>query len=221
MIIFALCWRYRYFQVRERLKTLINIREDILYGKLTVFSEIHSKWKDYIRRSYRRFLEKSEMDEEKKEVNERKEDSKEKDLEKSIEEQKEVLQVPQSDIRDIKESLQKIEAMMEGTSKFSSWCILGGVYIAIGSAMMGISVSFSSALLKAGGIFLGLFIVLAGMFMIKSAYYAGTNANRYPNASMNALKELRHTNKWLSYGFLFMACAILILIALFKFSFGL
>lgn len=158
------------------------------------------------------------MDEEKKELKEGKE-SMEKDLEKSINEQKEILKVPQSDIRDIKESLQEIRGILEETSKVSLLYVLGGVYIAIGLAMMGFSVSSSS--LKILGVLVGLFIFLAGVFIIIGTYYARTNVNKYPDLCINALKELKHTNKWLFCSFLCIVCAILTFIVLFCFSFGL
>ncbi len=158
------------------------------------------------------------IDEEKKELKEEK-DSKEKDLEKSIKEQKEVLQDLQNDIRVIKESLQELRGIVEGTSKFSLLYVLGGVYIAIGLAMMGFSVSYSSPSLRILGVPVGFFIFLAGMFMIKGTYYAGTNVNKYPNKC--TLKELWHTNKWLFCSFLCIACAFLTFIVLFFLSFSL
>jgi F0F1-type ATP synthase membrane subunit b/b' len=201
----CLCFFIGYHWFQKRVKPLINTREAIISDELTDFSEIHRKWNEYIKKYYGKLLEKSEMDEEKEKIKEGGEKSGEMVLEKGIKEHKEVLKVHQSDIKDIKESLQEIRGLVEGTSKFSSWCVLGGVGIAAGFGIMGISVSFSSLSLKIWGLFFGYVLFLAGMFMIKGAYYAGTDLKKYPDKFelyyMKHLTELRHTNKWLFRGF--------------------
>ena len=203
MITFALYnWFYRYPRVQKRLKRLINIREPIISGELTDFSEIRKEWKEYIKKYYRKLLEKSELDEEEKELNEGKEKSEKKNLE-----QKEVLQVPQSDIRDIKESLRRIEDINEVSLFSSEWRIFGSLCIAIGFAMIGIRVSLGytnpSEIEKA--MIFSFLLIFAGAFMISGTYIAGKNVNLYKKP---------WKNKLLFLGILSLVCAGLVLIAL-------
>ena len=134
---------------------------------------------------------------------------------KSKNEQKEVLQALQSDIQDMKESLQEIREAQEGASKFTTWCVLGSATVTAGLAIIGINVSYSSPSLRICGLIFGLVMFLAGMFMIKGSY-AGTDLNKYPDKFvsyyMKHPRELWHTNKLLSSGLLFLVLDIFILI---------
>ena len=160
------------------------------------------------------------VDEKKKELDERKENLKKMELEKSIKQQKEVLQVPQSDIRDIKKELKEIKRILNWTSKFTSLCVVGGVGIAVGSVIMAISVTSSASSLELGGLLLGLVIFLAGMFMIMGADYARKNLEKrdMEMSNMRHIIEPWHKNKWLFYSFLLMVFGIFILIVLFYLS---
>lgn len=57
-----LIYQIRYHKPHQkRLKPLINIREAIISGELTDFGEIHSKWEEYRRKYYKKYLEKSDQ----------------------------------------------------------------------------------------------------------------------------------------------------------------
>lgn len=137
LVLAVIVWRiYKNYSYprQESLKPLINTREAIISGKLTDFSEIHRKWKEYMKKYYGKLLEKSEMDEEKKELKEKKGDSKEKDLEKNFEEQKEVLHALQRDISYIKRRMDGIDC--------SNLCyVFGSLFFGGGLTMMAVTIA--------------------------------------------------------------------------------
>lgn len=151
---------------------------------------------------------------EKKELKEGEEGSEEKNLEKSIKEQKEVLQ---SDMNNIKGSLQEIKGVLEGSKFFSGWCTLGSLCIAIGFALMGILFSLryidSSEFIFA--VIFNFLLIFAGSLMISGAYHAGTDVNKYPDKpGIKTVKKLWDKNKLLFFGILFLFCDLFVLIVL-------
>jgi len=104
-----------------RLRHLRKIREDIISGE-TNSNKIREKWEEYVK-----------IEEDSDKMNSR----------KKIDEQKENLQVPQSEVRDIKESLQEIKDMMEGTKYSRVSSTAGSVFIAIGILIMATAVGVS------------------------------------------------------------------------------
>jgi len=201
----------------ERLKLLINIRHDVMIsGKLTDFSEIQRRWEEYIRKYYGKFLEKLEMNEAKKELDERKGNHEEKDSRKNNKEQKEILQIIQSDIRDIKENtgdikenLQEIKDMMAGTKNSSMWSTSGNVLLGVGILGLGIGISLKSLILP----IIGTFLILSGVGMIHATYGAKTDVSKYPNKlGMKALTELWHINRRLLFAIITGFVAVIILL---------
>jgi F0F1-type ATP synthase membrane subunit b/b' len=159
------------FIIQKRVKPLINTREAIISGKLTNFSEIHRKWKEYIEKYYRKLLEKSEMDEEEKESKEG-EDSEEKALEKNFKEQKEVMQALQRGMSEIKISLQRIESTL-GRTDFSTLCyVFGSAFVGGGLTMIAViattvATTVRSPILLLVGVvplFVGISIMAIGAF---------------------------------------------------------
>ena len=152
----------------------------------------------------------------------------EKDLEKNVKEQKEVLQVPQGDIRDIKESLQEIKSILgklerkkEETNVFNSFCVIGNVCTATGFAIivaiMVMGAHFWDSSQYFWAILFALFWLSAGILMIKGADNIGTDLRKYLDTlDLKLVKELWHTNKWLFCSLLFLIFAILTLIVLLK-----
>ena len=150
-------------------------------------------------------------------MKEEEEGSEEKNLEKSIKEQKEVLQAPQSDISEIKGSLREIKGILEGSKFFRGWCTLGSLCIAIGFALMGILFSLryidSSEFIFA--VIFNFLLIFAGSLMISGAYHAGTDVNKYPDKpGIKTLKKLWDKNKLLFFGILLLFCDLFVLIVL-------
>ena len=175
MITFALYWRNRYSRVEKKSLILINIRKTIISGELTDLNEIHGIWKEYIKKYYRKLLEKSEMDEEEKELNEGEEKSEEKGSGKNINEQKEVLQAMQ---RDISNSSQKITRILgiERTKFVNYLSVVGGFTAAAGLALIvtliGIyfSLTLGSSAIEYILVFSGVFLLGFGALMIRGTY---------------------------------------------------
>ncbi len=196
MITFALYWCNRYFRVRERLRPLINLREDIISGKLTDFSEIRRKWEEYIKKYYGKLLAKSEMDKEEKESKGEKDGSKEKRIwEKAMKSRKKSRKSLTRDIRDIKESLQEIKDVMEVTKFFNLFCVFGSLFVAGGLAIIFATrdyvFHFGIPLQLIGGFF----TFLTGVSMIIGAVYEWTDLRK------RKLKELGHMKRWLFVAF--------------------
>lgn len=156
---------------QKRVKPLINTREAIISGKSTDFSEIHKEWKEYIKKYYGKFLEKSEMDEEEKESKEG-EDSEEKALEKNFKEQKEAMQALQRGMSEIKISLQRIESTL-GRIDFSTLCyVFGSAFVGGGLTMIAViattvATTVRSPILLLVGVvplFVGISIMAIGAF---------------------------------------------------------
>ena len=94
------------------------------------------------------------MDEEKKELKEKKEDSKEKDLEKNFKEQKEVLQALQRDMGDLKRRTEEID--------FSNlFYVFGSLFVAGGLAMM-VATTFATTVVGPVLFFAGVSIISIG-----------------------------------------------------------
>ena len=138
----------------------------------------------------------------------------EKSLSKGINEQKQVLQVPQSDIRDIKESLQEIKDVMEGTNFFSMWSTVGSIAIATGILGIGMGASLWS---KGSSVILilflaGILLFCSGGVMIYATSDAGTDVKKYPNKlGIEALTELWYNNRWLLLAILLGFAAVIVL----------
>ena len=157
--------------------------------------------------------------EEREELKVGKEDSEENDLEKSIKEQKEILQALQTDINNVKGSLHGIESTlgklehgMERTKFFNFWYVPGNLCIAGGLAIICIDASLwntgSFEILKFLLALVGGFLMFfAGVLMISGV--AWTDVNRYP---VKILKELQHNNRQLFGGILLIVIDILVLI---------
>ena len=122
------------------------------------------------------------------------------DMDNANKEQKEVLQVPQSDIRDIKESLRRIEDINEYSLFYSNWHIFGSLLIAIGFVVLSIGLAIFSITEKTTIIeetrIIGSLLILAGAFMFFGTSIAGKNVNLYKKPWKNI---------WLLLGFVF-AC---------------
>ena len=130
-------------------------------------------------------------------------------LEKVLNEQKGDLQIIQSDIRDIKDSLQKIEAMMAGTKFLGMWSTSGNVLMGVGILGMGIGISLESLILPV----IGTFLFFSGVGMIHATYGAKADVSRYPNKlGMKALAELWHINRRLLLAIITGFAAVIILL---------
>ncbi len=191
--------KYYLYPHQKRVKPLINTREAIISSDLTVFGKM---WEEYIKNKYK--------------LNDKEEKTEEKSLSKSIKKQKEVLQVPQNDIRDIKESLQEIKDMLEGTKFFGMWFTLGSIFIAVGI----LGISMGASLWSEGShdrsrilFFTGILLVCSGGLMICAAHYAGTDVKKYPNKrGIKTLTELWDNIKWLLLAILIGFTAVIVLL---------
>jgi hypothetical protein len=132
------------------------------------------------------------------------------EMDNANKEQKEVLQVPQSDIRDIKESLRRIEDINEDSLFYSNWHTSGSLLIAIGFAILSIGLAIFSIRVSLGdanpsGIdkttIIGFLLIFAGLFMIGGTYSAGKNMNF----------KKRWKNKPISLGMIFLGIVLLCL----------
>ena len=172
----GLCFFISHCRFQKRLRPLINLREDIISGKLTDLSKINRIWKDYIKKEYGKLLEKSEMVEEKKELNEGEEKSEEKGSGKSINEQKEVLQAMQRDISNSSQKITRIELGIERTKFVNYLSVVGGFTAAAGLALIvtliGIyfSLKLGSSAIEYILVFSGVFLLGFGALMIRGTY---------------------------------------------------
>ena len=127
-------------------------------------------------------------------------------------EQKEVLQVSQSDIRNIKESLRRIEDINEYSLFYSNWHTFGSSLIAIGFVVLSIGLAIFSIRVSLVGdanpseieetTIIGFLLILAGAFMFFGTSIAGKNVNLY--------KKL-WKNKPISLGMIFLGIVLLCL----------
>ena len=171
-----------YITTQKEVESLETLRDDILKG-LKDSNEILKRYLDAMGKS-----------------------GEERNLEKSNKKQKEVLQVSQSDIRDIKESLRIIEDINEVSLYSSNWHTLGSLLIAIGFAVLSIGLAIFSIRVSLVGdgnpsgieetTIIGFLLILAGAFMFFGTSIAGKNVNLYKKPWKNI---------WLLLGFVF-AC---------------
>jgi len=187
----------------KRINRHKEIIRKIIYGK-TDSNKIREEWEEIDKTFYPK---------------------KKKDLEKSKNEQKEDPQVPQGDIKDIKESLQEIKSIlgkltheMEGTKLFNLFCVVGSLFVAVGLAIifatMGYAFPFGIQALLKYYFFLpligGCSILFAGVLTIVGAVYEWADLRKYPDKFViRFLEELWHTKKWLIVVFFCLAVAIL------------
>lgn len=169
-------------EAKRKVKPLEDLIDNVLTGKLKDSHEILERYLDAV---------KKRSDEEKA-------------LEKSNKEQKEALQAPQSDIGDLKRSLQEIKEIMEGTKLFNLFCVLGSLFVAIGLAIIFATISYVSHvdILPLIG---GLFIFVIGILVIVVAMYKWIGVKH--------VGELWHTNKGLFCVFI-LVCAVLVALGL-------
>jgi hypothetical protein len=143
---------------------------------------------------------------------------------KSNKEQKEVLQALQSDIRAIKESLQEIKDVMEGTKFFSGFFNLGSILIAIGTAVMfmGLSLMYTPDMRIHFSVVIvsGFLMFCSGAFMIGGASNAGTDVNKYPDKlGIKTLNKLRRNNKQLFRAILLLIILLLVFAVLVPYTY--
>lgn len=175
VVVYLLRPKY-YITTQKEVESVETLRNDILKG-LKDSNEILKRYLDAMGKS-----------------------GEERDLEKSNKEQKEVLQVSQSDIRNIKESLRRIEDINDVSLYSSNWHIFGSSLIAIGFVVLSIGLAIFSITEKTTIIeetrIIGLLLIIAGAFMFFGTSIAGKNVNLYKKPWKNI---------WLLLGFVF-AC---------------
>jgi hypothetical protein len=137
---------YLYPSLQERLKPLIKARDGAIFSKSTDFSEIRRIWKEYVEKW---LLEKSEMYNANKELEDGKGDL---------------------DKKDIKETLHRIETKMDEGKEFNFWCVFSGFSIAAGLAVIGMSLRAYSQDTTPFVAFSGLFMFAGGTLILNACH---------------------------------------------------
>lgn len=136
------------------------------------------------------------------------------DMDNTNKKQKEVLQVSQSDIRDIKESLRRIEDINEVSLYSSNLHTFGSLLIAIGFTVLSIGLAVFSIRVSLVGdgnpsgieetTIIGSLLILAGAFMFFGTSIAGNNVNLYK-------KLWKYIGLLLGFVFACLACCLAII----------